>query len=347
MNPFSKNFSRILPLLILLLIVIAAGCGNVDPTATVTPEISATSAPTSTPTPIPLGESDNPLTIGVVGLSSDPTFESSINQLLTILNTQSNVTSAIRVYSTDADVYSALEDEEIQAAWLQPLTYIRARQNGLADVALLTNHFGTYFYGTQFLANAESGFISYFDTTANKSTAELAAALEQFDGKRPCWVEPGSISGYILPTGLLEQADIQVQPAVLAQTYPSVVRSLYIKGVCDFGATFSYSGDPRTSSTVLNDLPDAVERVVVVWQTEAVIPNLNFSFASFVGEDLRQPIQTALLDYVKTEDGKRILSVVLGNYDVQDMKIVDDSVYEPLRSAVQFSGTDLSLWMGR
>jgi phosphonate transport system substrate-binding protein len=312
---------------------------------TASPEASLT--PTLTPTPVPFGHPDRPLTIGLVGYENPAEAETAINLLLDHFNASTGIAIAFLVLPDQQQLYKALEKGEIQAAWLQPLTYIRAHDQGLADVALLTNHFGTYFYGTQFLANVESGFTSYFDPAANQNTADLQTALSQLDGKRPCWVEPGSISGYILPFGLLEQAGISVQAGVTAQTYPAVVRSLYIKGVCDFGATFTIIGDPRTSSAVLDDLPDAVDRVIAIWQTEAVIPNLNFSFAPSVDEPLRRPILTALQDYVKTEDGKRVLTQTLEGYEVQDLKVVDDSIYDPIRAAVQYSSTDLSKWVGR
>ncbi len=347
MNLHVKHPERALRAAILLLTISLAGCTQKVPTETPAPAPEASPTPFLTPTQIPLGHPDNPLIIGLAGYSTETEAEPAIQELLEYLNTAAGAAVAFQVFPGDLELYQALDKGEIQAAWLQPLTYIRAHNNNRADVALLTNHFGTYFYGTQFLANVESGFIAYFDPATNQSTADLLTALSQFDGKRPCWVEPGSISGYILPLGLLQQAWIEVQAGVLAQTYPAVVRSLYIKGVCDFGATFTIFGDPRTSSQVLNDLPDAVDRVIVIWQTEAIIPNLNFSFSPSVEEALRRPILTALQDFVKTDEGKRTLSIILDGYDVQDLIVVDDSIYDPIRTAVQFSATDLSLWTGR
>jgi phosphonate transport system substrate-binding protein len=346
-NSNVKIRSRFLYIFILILVISVSGCSSATLTTTPTASSEPDTFPSPTPTPVPLGEPDNPLVIGWVDITTDSASEIAINELLDSLNSNSEVTVAFQVFPGDQELYAALENREIQAAWLQPLTYIRAHENDLAEVSLLSNHFGTYFYGTQFLANAESGLISYFDPTANKSTGDLLGALAQLDGKRPCWVEPGSISGYILPLGLLEEANIQVQQGVLSQSYTAVIRSLYIKGICDFGATFSISGDPRTSSSVLDDLPDAVERVVVIWQSEAVIPNLNFSISPLVEDELRRPIIQSLIDIVKTEEGKRNLTLVLNNYEIQDLKVVDDSIYDPIRTAVQFSNTDLSKWIGR
>jgi len=39
-----------------------------------------------------------------------------------------------------------------------------------------------------------------------------------------------------------------------------VVRALYVKGICDFGATYALAGDPRTASAVVVDLPDVQDK---------------------------------------------------------------------------------------
>ena len=197
-SPFLKNSSILLFLSLLISLAVVTGSTGTQSTPTVAVDLTPTSAPTATSTPVPLGHPDNPISIGLVVRAGNPDIEAAINTLLEYLNTNSTVTIAIQVYPGDQELYDALKAGLIQAAWLQPLTYIMAHDNNLVDVSWLTNHFGTYFYGTQFLANAESGFIPYFDPVANRSTADLITALAQFDGRRPCWVEPGSISGYIL-----------------------------------------------------------------------------------------------------------------------------------------------------
>jgi len=238
-----------------------------------------------------------------------------------------------RTFDNHDDMINAMKKREIHMAWLYPLTYIYAHQYSFADVALLSNHYGLYFYGAQFIANIESGFSIYFDPVSNQNAADAATALKQFEGKRPCWIAPDSISGFIYPTSLLKQNDVSVMNGVLTQTPTAAVRALYIKGICDFAVTFALSGDPRTSLSVLSDLPDARERIPVIWQTDPVIPNLNLSFHPLVPEDVRTRLITALTDIIKTETGKAVLSAAL-NYDVQDLRVVDDSIYDPIRNAL-------------
>lgn len=336
-------------LLSLIFMVVLAAC-NTQPANTPTPTSAITPQPahTSTPTPAPLGSTQNPLRLAFLQeTEGNRRIEISRSEIRDYLRERTGYEFEIVVLNKATDLVNAFKEQKIHLGWLQPLTYIHAHDRGWVNIGLLTNHFGTFYYGTQFLANVESGYISYFDPLANLSTADAQTALAQLNGSRPCWVEPGSISGYILPYGILAQLGIQTLEGVFAQTHPAVVRSLYIKGVCDFGVTFSISGDPRTSSQVINDLTDAPQRVIIIWQTNPDIPNLNLSYSNAVSESMIKQINSAFLELVKTSDGKRRLTQALNDYDVQDLQVVDDSVYDPLRSAVRWSGVDVTDWIGR
>ncbi|HAD05660.1 MAG TPA: hypothetical protein DCE76_00700 [Anaerolineaceae bacterium] len=342
----SRNAIIILGIIFLLCV---SACG-IQPQSTPTPTTTETPAAdiTATPTPAPLGSSQNPLRIAFLQEGEiNRRIEISREEIRDYLKESTGNEFEVVVYEKAADLVNDFKNQKIHIGWLQPLTYLYAHGQGWVKIGLLTNHFGTFYYGSQFLANVESGYVSYYDPLANLSTADAQTALSQLSGSRPCWVEPGSISGYILPFGILEQLGIQTQSGVIAQTHPAVVRSLYIKGICDFGVTFSISGDPRTSGQVINDLTDAPQRVIILWQTNPDIPNLNLSYSVSVSDSLVKQINAALIEMVKTSDGKRRLTQALNGYDVQDLQVVDDSVYDALRSAVRWSDVNLSDWLGR
>jgi len=315
-------------------------------TPTGTPTATTTTWPTSTPTPEPLGSKNNPLVIGFVSETHDLKITTAAQQLAAQLSSGTGYGMISQVFSSYHDLISALEGGSVQISWLPPLTYIYAYQNNAADVALVTNHFGVYQYGSQFLANSDSHFQSYFDPTHNQDTANEAKALAQFKGLRPCWVDLQSPSGYLVPASLLLENGVDYQPGVVTQSFTSVVRALYIKGICDYGVTFAYSGDPRTSSEVLQDLPDALDKVIIIWRSDPIIPNLNLSFIPSVPKEIRDNIVSALQDLVITGQGKKIISDA-NDYDIQDIKIVDDSIYDSLRVAVNQVGIDLQSTLGK
>lgn len=284
--------------------------------------------------------------MGFVNETGDSDATAAARELGVRLTVQTGFAIQSRVFPSYPELVQALRGGEVHAAWLPPLTYLYTNAQKVADVALLTNHFGTYYYGTQFFANVESGYTAYYDPVSNTNTGDAQTALAQLAGTTPCWVDTDSVSGYILPAGILSEIGVEVNTGVIARTSTSVIRILYITGVCDFGATFSVTGDPRTASAVLDDLPDARERVYVIWRSDAVIPNLNLSFLPNLPDEVRQIVTGTLIDLVKSEEGKTLLTRA-NQYDIEDLRSVDDSVYDPIRGAVQRSNTNLNDVIGR
>lgn len=305
-----------------------------SPDTTQTTTLDATTRPTITPTPEPLGSPANPFILGTVGEGLEDQTTAASQELARQIGESTAVVIETQFFDNYADLLEAMEEGSVHVTWLPPLTYLYASQRGLAEVVLLTNHFGVYQYGAQFMANVESEFTPYYDPISGHNSADAATALAQFDNRRPCWIEPLSPSGYIVPAGLLAVNQINSLPPVMTQSHTATVRALYIKGICDFGATFSISGDPRTSSAILDDLPDTMNRVLIIWRSEGVIPNLNISFLAGLSERDRLALTTAFLDIVKTPEGKALLTLAAGNYQIDDLREVEDSLYDPLRSMV-------------
>lgn len=314
--------------------------------ATPTPEISPTPLPTPTSTPEPLGSPGNPLVIGLVPFQKDPQVSPNLIELARQLSTRTGLSVQGKVYDAYPPLVAALDDHQVHITLLPPLTYIFAHQRGLVDVALLSNHFGVYSYGVQFLAHADSGFSPYFDPTADKSLTTATLALQQFAGKRPCWVDNKSVSGYVLPAGILADAGITTLDPAIVQSFGGVVRALYIQQICDFGVTFAISGDPRTASSIQDNLPDVLSKVIIIWRSDALIPNQNVAYAASLENSLRQKVTDAFLALVKTTEGKTVLSTA-NQYNIDDFKVIDDATYDMLRLYQKASGVDLKTVVGR
>lgn len=336
----STNALQIPWILLCVLGLILSACSGGGQNQTPSPDITqtlspeATSRPTITPTPEPLGSTANPFILGTVGADLEDQTAAAAQELARQLGESAGVVMEAHLFKDYTALLEAMEEGEVHITWLPPLTYLYASQRGLAEVVLLTNHFGVYQYGAQFMANVESGFTPYYDPISGRNSADAAEALAQFDNLRPCWVEPLSPAGYIVPAGLLAINQINSLPPVMTQSHTATVRALYIKGICDFGATFSVSGDPRTSSAVLDDLPDTMNRVLIIWRSDGVIPNLNVSFLAGLSERDRLTLTNAFLNIVKTPEGKALLTLAAGNYQIDDLREVEDSLYDPLRAMV-------------
>lgn len=336
----------------LVIILVLSSCQpEKTPTTTVTPTITETPQPTRlptlTPTPYPPGSPENPYIIGVVAENNGSQASLALSEVANRVANYTGKAVTSQLFPDYRSLIRALENGGIHISWLPPITYLHASQRGLANAALITSHFGVYQYGAQYMANIDSGFTPYFDPISGYNSTDAENALAQFQGMRPCWVESQSTSGYIVPAGLLVAEAVNVLQPVFTQTHTAVVRALYIKGICDFGATFSTSGDPRTSSAVLDDLPDAMQRVTIIYRTDPIIPNLNISLTPRLNDREREELINAFLDINRTGDGKLLLSTAAGGYQIEDLRVIQDSLYDPLRQMVDALKIDPSDLIGK
>jgi phosphonate transport system substrate-binding protein len=238
--------------------------------------------------------------------------------------------------SSEAALIEAMGRGDVHIAVLSPFAYVLAHQRGFADAALVSLRSGAGRYGAQFIANVDSGFTSYYDAASGQNTADAAVALKQFDGKKPCWDDPVSPSGYVIPAGFLGEHGIRTKPAAFVQGHPTVVRAVYAKGICDFGAGYI---DARTFPSLKQDFPDVMDRVVVIWRIPSIIPYDNISYAANLPEDIRQNLTGSFLTIMDREEGKTALRSV---YQIEGLQAVEDTYYNELRVYLEASGIDLA-----
>ena len=293
------------------------------PKATRTPSQS-----TIVPTPtVPLGSTLNPIIFGIV-VTNVEIDEEALAQLVSLLSSESKQNISIEYYDSYTPLISDIKDGTIQIAWLPPLTSIILENQNFTKPVLLPNHFGVYQYSTQILTNTNQGFQSYYDSNLNQSTESAAIALAQFEGLRPCWVDQNSVSGYLLPAGLFIQNEIELKEGVITKSPSSTIRALAIEGICDFGATYSGNGDPRTASS-LADIPNVMEEIEIIWQSDPIIPNYNISFHRDLPDSIQSDLIKSIQSISDSLDGGELFSKAFG-YEINGFKICQPSTFEPL-----------------
>jgi phosphonate transport system substrate-binding protein len=300
-----------------------------------------TAMPTFTPTPAALGSLENPLVIAIVKPSPSAEQQAAFSELAALLGGNLQMTVISRFYSSYQELELALQRQQVHFAWLPPVEYLLASQKGLATALLVTNHLGVTGYGVQFLGHSDSDFTPYFNAGTNSSTADARVALGQFSGLRGCLTEENSLAGYWVPLGYLNLHNIPTLDPVQTYSYSASIRALYIKGVCSFAATYAISADPRTSSEVITELPDVIEKLPIIWLSPPVIPNLNLSFSPQVDLTLQSRVSDFLRDYARSDAGKAQLSLAL-NYEVAALEPMPDLAYNPLRELLVASGVRLA-----
>ena len=300
---------------------------------------ATTEAPTEAPTAAaaakPLGTADNPIIMALAPSATADQLTVGGDAIAKQLNELTGYTFKVIIPNSYTALIEAMASGNAQIGWMPTFAYLLAKQKGAATVALVTVRNGSDFYGAQYVANVSSGFTPYFDPATNKNTADAPTALKQFDGKRPCFTDPLSTSGYIIPGGLLSQYGVKYRTPAAVQGHPAVVSALYVGGICDFGATYV---DARTS--IQKTYPDVMDKIVVIWRTDNIIPNDNVSYSSTMPADVAAKLTQALLDMSSTDSGREVLKNM--GYDIEGLKVAEDSFYDPFRAALQASGIDIT-----
>jgi phosphonate transport system substrate-binding protein len=331
---------RLIFVLLGLLVAASLALSACGPAATPAPtQPPATEAPTATEAPMAeYGTADNPLVMALAPSATSQELQTGGEAIAAKLSEMTGYTIKVTVPTSYGALVEAMGSGNAHIGWLPPFAYVVAHEKGYADVGLAVIRFGSDHYGAQFIANAAHGFTSYYDAASGKNTADAKTALAQFDGKKPCWTDPLSSSGYVIPLGILKDAGVSVKTGAWVQGHSTVVKSIYLSPngeICDFGATFI---DAR--SGVAKDFPDVNDKVVIIWTTDPIIPNDNVSYASALPADVREKLTQALLDLASTEDGKTLLKN--GGYDIESLKVVDDTFYDEFRVYLQASGVDVT-----
>jgi len=301
----------------------------IQPTSLITP----TRRPTVTPTLPPLGTEGNPIIIGFLLSPENREAIEACEDLAFLIESITGYQMEYAIFPDFQSLAVAALNGDVHLYWLAPFEYLYLHGENAASVVIVTNHLGVYAYGVQFLANFSRGFTAYFDPDANQSVGEMIQALQQFSGTRPCFLNSNSIPGYYVPLGLLANTSTPILDPVFTYSYNAVIRALYIQGICDFGVSYALTGDPRTASDILQNIPDAQNQVIIIWQSEGIIPNLNLSSSPDLPLNIRYRLQEAFLDLPNQPEGLSLLSTALV-YNVEGLKQVQDAFYNPLRSAI-------------
>jgi phosphonate transport system substrate-binding protein len=295
-------------------------------------------APTQTPlAPPDPGTEQNPL---ILALAPSPRPSSEMiaagEVIAAFIESHTGYKLVTVAPSSEAVLVEAIGKGNAHIASLSPFGYLLARENDSVTVILASLRDDQTFYGAQLIANRESNFVSYYDAERDENTVEAAAALKQFQDKKPCWSDTTSPSGYVVPLGLLTQAQVKIRSAAFLEGQLNVVRAVYAADICNFGATFI---DARQLPALESDYSDVMDRVVVIWRVPKIIPYENISLSNSLPLEMRRVIQRAFIDLMLTPEGKAAVQTV---YGIDELQIAEDVMYDDFALYVKASGLDLA-----
>jgi phosphonate transport system substrate-binding protein len=323
--------------LLALAAMVLSACGGATPTAAPATEAPVVTEapptevpPTAAPTANPLGTDAKPLIMALAPSANTQTLLAGGDAIAAKLTELTGYVIKTTVPTSYAAQIEAMGSGNAQIGWLPPAAFIVAHAKGYADIGMVTLRNAADHYGFQYIANVGEGFTVYYDPATGKDTADAATALAQFKGKKPCWTDPLSASGYLVPAGFLAAQKITTLAGAWVQGHPTVVKSVYLSPhgeICDFGATYVPMAD------ISKDFPDVNSKVVTIWISDPIIPNDTVSYSMDVPADMRQKLTDALTTLGNSPDGQALLKS--GGYSIGGLKAVDDSFFDDFRVYLQ------------
>jgi len=266
-----------------------------------------------------LGSPENPIVFTFTPSGQQEDVVAGMEAVGEMLEEATGYTIETRLVNSYNAAVEALCSDQAQVSHLGNFPYIIAHDKCGVDVAGVFIRYGSDTYGTQIIARADSGFTS----------------LEDLEGKRPCWNDPLSASGYVAPIGILGDAGVldSLQEPVWVGSHASVVSSLYEGGICDFGATWV---DARGS--IEDDNPDVKEVVSVIYTSDEFLPNDMFVTSADLDPEIRKSIVDALVAIPDTEEGKAAYDRL---YQIEGVVAREDSFFDTFRVYLEASGLDI------
>jgi phosphonate transport system substrate-binding protein len=336
----------------LLLVAACSSSPAASPTAAPVTTPAPTPVPTVAPTPVPTIAMPDKLVIGFVPSTDAQALVDTIQPLADYLTQQLGIPVTGYVSADYTGMVTAMKTGQAQIGALPPFGMVQAIDQAGADVILQSVRFGSNTYHTQFFTNNPdkyctdsapventrvdsngndvtflncNGTARANDATPKGPTGE--DALKNITtGTTVSFVEESSSSGYIFPATELINAGFDINTDItelFAGSHNASVIAV-CEGQAEVGVSFD---DARTSTTTDCDMKS--NDVVFAYGPE--IPNDGIAVSGDLPDSLKAAIKQALLDYVNTPDGAKVLNDIyqitgFADPDLSGLNLIRDAV---------------------
>jgi phosphonate transport system substrate-binding protein len=272
-----------------------------------------------------IGTASNPIKFFFVPSVDTKVIENTSTVLKNYLEAHTPYKYEIKIPPSFIAVVEAFGTNRADVASINTFGYMLAHDKYGAEARLTVIRYGESTYKAQFLAKKDSGIKS----------------LKDFAGKKIAFVDPASTSGYLLPLKMLKDNKIEPKETVFAMRHDNVVAMIY-QGQVDGGATF-YSPPENgkiqdARRLVTTQYPDVEDKIKIIALSDP-IPNDPVVFRKGLPEEVKENITQALLDFVKTPEGKETLEKLSS---VNGLIKATDKDYDPVRVMLKSLGKSAS-----
>ncbi|HMN70002.1 MAG TPA: phosphate/phosphite/phosphonate ABC transporter substrate-binding protein [Bdellovibrionales bacterium] len=271
----------------------------------------------------PLGSQDNPIKFFFVPSVDMRLLEDTSRALQKFLEVDTPYKYKISIPPSYVAVVEAFGTRRADVAAINTFGYVLAHDKYGAQARLVTIRFGETTYQAQYLVRADSGIKS----------------LKDLNGKKMAFVDPASVSGYLLPLKDLKENGVKPSDIIFAMRHDNVVSMIYQKQV-DAGATFysppAENGIQDARRLVRAQYPD-VEKKIKILALSQSIPNDPVIFRKDLPEEMKKTIADSLIRFAATPEGLDVLKKLSS---VTGLAPTTDKDYDSTRAAVKALGGD-------
>lgn len=353
--------------LLAVLALVVAACGDdggsdettttADAPAETTTTEAAPEEPTTTEAMEPeVGTDDNPIQVLYVPSVSAEEIVAGGDLLAETLNTATGLVFEVQVpASYAATVEELCANPAGSIGFIPAQAYVLGNELCGLEAELKAERFGYTEYWAQYLVARDSDYES----------------LEDLNGASWAYPDPGSTSGYLFPSGQLQNLGVEWGEEQEAGSHDGAVRAVYL-GESDFGTSFyspytqdgegAWDGDvnnadvPEPESCAINgdgeiqcgdyivqdarrnlreELPDVVQAVRILAVSDP-IPNDGVVFGPDFPDDLQDQIVQAMIDFAADDpDG---FATAFDAYSWDNLAETSDPDFDAVRAIVQTLG---------
>lgn len=278
-----------------------------------------------------LGSKDNPIKIHFLPSLDAKVIEYNSKVFKVFLEANTPYKYEIVVLQSYVAVVESFGTKKADVAALNSFGYLLAHDKYGAEAKMIVLRNGSATYQSQFIVPADSKI----------------KKLQDLEGKKIAFVDPSSMSGYLLPMKTLRDHNINPKDTIFTMKHDAVVTKVYLREV-DAGATF-YSPPAADGAVedarrlVLTQYPDVAKKVKILELSEP-IPNDPIVFRKDMPEDMKLKIVDALMKFVKTPEGLKAFKEI---YGVTDLKLTTDAEFEPIRKMLAQIGKSAQEMMSK
>jgi phosphonate transport system substrate-binding protein len=292
------------------------------------------SHPTTGPGTTPPGggaPASAPLRVGIIPFDKVDALQASFKQYADYLGNKSGRPGG-EVYVTGnyAGILQALRADQIDCAYLNPLSYVLAVQEYKDTPEHLVPIAMPYFHGSL----TYKGII-YVRTDSGINT------LKDLKGKSFAFGDQTSTSGYLYPAGMMKAVGIDPKTDIKAVNIPgnAGVEAVYNKNA-DGGATYETGIETAFTDTATQKVDEAKVGQFKVIATTDPIPNGMFVARGNLDAATLDKLKAALANINTDPQGQAALKAIpKGGWD--KMVPADDKIFDSVRSKATILGLNL------